>query len=96
MCTPPSPHASSRGSPWSWPSSNGPFYRCYALTDIVREVHPFIFRMGLPPRVKLALVEGLAETEYRLASGTSERLQLGGLVGAFVKAREEVIRAASA
>ncbi len=29
MCTPPSPHASSRGSPWSWPSSNGPFYRCY-------------------------------------------------------------------
>ena len=50
--------------------------------------------MGLPPKVKIVLVEALADCEYRLASGTSERLQLGGLVGAFVKAREMVVQAA--
>jgi replication factor C subunit 3/5 len=50
--------------------------------------------MGLPPKVKVMLIEKLADCEYRLASGTSEKLQLGGLVGAFVKARELVVSAA--
>ncbi|GAX72584.1 hypothetical protein CEUSTIGMA_g40.t1 [Chlamydomonas eustigma] len=65
-----------------------------ALADIVREVHPFILCMGLPIKVKIALVEHLADCEHRLASGTNEKLQLGGMVGAFVKAREEVVKAA--
>eukprot|EP00955_Chlamydomonas_euryale_P012468 134264-Chlamydomonas_euryale.AAC.8 len=68
--------------------------RGIALSDIVREVHPFVFRMGLPPKVKTSLVDQLADCEYRLASGTNEKLQLGGLVGAFVKAREDVVKAA--
>ena len=50
--------------------------------------------MTLPPGVKVTLLEALADTEYRLASGTSERLQLGGLVGSFVQAREVVVAAA--
>jgi replication factor C subunit 3/5 len=65
-----------------------------ALADIVREIHPFVMCMGLPIKVKIALVEHLADCEHRLASGTNERLQLGGMVGAFVKAREEVVKAA--
>lgn len=65
-----------------------------ALSDIVKEIHPFIFRMGLPAKVKIGLVEKLADCEYRLASGTNERLQLGGLIGAFAKAREQVVRSA--
>ncbi|KAG1675379.1 hypothetical protein FOA52_012298 [Chlamydomonas sp. UWO 241] len=69
--------------------------RGIAMADILREVHPFIFRMGLPAKVKAELVESMADCEYRLASGTSERLQLGGLVGAFVAARESVVRAAA-
>jgi replication factor C subunit 3/5 len=65
-----------------------------ALSDIVKEIHPFIFRMGLPPKVKIMLIQKLADVEYRLASGTNERLQLGGLIGAFAQAREQVVRSA--
>lgn len=50
--------------------------------------------MGLPPKVKVQLIDKLADCEYRLASGTNEKLQLAGLVGSFIKAREEVIKAA--
>mmetsp|Transcript_1549 Transcript_1549/g.3499 ORF Transcript_1549/g.3499 Transcript_1549/m.3499 type:complete len:359 (-) Transcript_1549:587-1663(-) len=66
-----------------------------ALADIVRELHPYMFTMvSIPTRVKMDLVEKLADCEHRLAYGTSERLQLGALVGAFVKAREEIVKAA--
>ena len=51
--------------------------------------------MTLPVRVKVELVERLAEVEYRLASGTNERLQLGALVGAFVEAREAAVIASN-
>jgi replication factor C subunit 3/5 len=40
------------------------------------------------------LVERLADIEYRLAFGTSERLQLGSLVGGFSLAKEEIVAAA--
>ncbi|MEW5299476.1 MAG: hypothetical protein WDW36_002491 [Sanguina aurantia] len=65
-----------------------------ALVDVVREIHPWMFRMSMPPKVKAVLVEKLADLEYRLAVGTSERLQLGGLVAAFVQAREDIGNAA--
>ena len=65
-----------------------------ALSDIVKEIHPFIFRMGLPTKVKIMLIEKLADCEYRLASGTHEKLQLGGLIGAFAQAREQVVKSA--
>eukprot|EP00798_Chlamydomonas_sp_ICE-L_P023993 gene23993-9566_t len=65
-----------------------------ALVDIVRGIHPFLFSMQLPTKVKVELVERLAEVEYRLAYGTNERLQLGSLVGAFIRAREDIVKAA--
>lgn len=66
-----------------------------ALVDIVRELHPWMFRIEqLPPRVRVELVERLADVEARLAYGTSEKLQLGSLVGAFTKAREDIVAAA--
>lgn len=66
-----------------------------ALADIVREIHPFLFRMpGLPPKVQAELVDKLADVEYRLAYGTSEKLQLGALVGAFYRARQDIVAAA--
>ncbi|GFR43970.1 hypothetical protein Agub_g5114, partial [Astrephomene gubernaculifera] len=64
-----------------------------ALVDIVRELHPWIMRTSMPVRAKVALVERLAEVEARLAAATSERLQLGALVAAFVKAREIIAQA---
>ncbi len=55
----------------------------------------FLFRVpGLPTAVRIALVDALADVEHRLAFSTSERLQLGALVAAFVKAREAIVAAA--
>jgi hypothetical protein len=45
-------------------------------------------------QVRMDLVERLADIEYRLAFGTSERLQLGSLVGGFSLAKEEIVAAA--
>ncbi|KAK9828941.1 hypothetical protein WJX72_002938 [[Myrmecia] bisecta] len=66
-----------------------------ALVDIVQELHPWVFRMSMPPQVRIELVEKLADVEYRLAYGTSEKLQLGALVGAFAVAREQIVKAAT-
>jgi hypothetical protein len=45
----------------------------------------------LGPAVQVdRLVAALADVEHRLSSGTSERLQLGGLVGAFVLWRGDI------
>lgn len=48
----------------------------------------------MPPRVRVALLAKLADIEHRLAFGTSERLQLGALSGAFAEAREGIVAAA--
>eukprot|EP00798_Chlamydomonas_sp_ICE-L_P032716 gene32716-3601_t len=50
-----------------------------ALVDIVRGLHPLLFSMLLPTRVKVELVERLAE--------------LGALVSAFIRAREDIVDA---
>ncbi|CAL8468720.1 g8260 [Coccomyxa elongata] len=65
-----------------------------ALTDIVQQLHPWVFRINMPGPVRIKLVDALADTEHRLAFGTSERLQLGALVGAFSVAREGIVAAA--
>ncbi|KAK9845912.1 hypothetical protein WJX81_005806 [Elliptochloris bilobata] len=65
-----------------------------ALVDIVQQLLPWVFRIGMPAKVRIALVEALGDVEHRLAFGTSERLQLGSLVAAFATARGELIDAA--
>ncbi|PNW75459.1 hypothetical protein CHLRE_12g527300v5 [Chlamydomonas reinhardtii] len=65
-----------------------------ALVDIVRELHPFVMALSIPVPAKVALVERLADVEHRLAFSTSEKLQLGALVAAFVRARETIAAAA--
>ncbi len=37
----------------------------------------------MPPAVRVQLVRAMADIEHRLAYGTSDRLQLGALCGAF-------------
>ncbi len=54
----------------------------------------WVFRINMPGPVRIKLVDALADTEHRLAFGTSERLQLGALVGAFSVAREGIVAAA--
>ena len=48
----------------------------------------------MPPAVRIELVSKCAAIEHRLAHGTSERLQLGALCGAFAEAKEGIVAAA--
>ncbi|PIO76400.1 ATPase, AAA family [Teladorsagia circumcincta] len=45
-------------------------------------------------QVMICLISALADTEQRLAVGASDRIQIGGLVGAFVQARRMIKEAA--
>ncbi|KAL8594455.1 Replication factor C (RF-C) subunit [Nucella lapillus] len=66
-----------------------------ALQDILTEVHTYIHRVDLPVNVQIHLLVKMADIEYRLASGTSERIQQSGLVAAFQSARDLISQAAS-
>jgi replication factor C subunit 3/5 len=58
-----------------------------AMTDILREIHKKLMEIEFPERMKIFIVERLAETEVRLALGANEKLQLGAVVGVFVESR---------
>ena len=49
---------------------------------------PFHFLSPPPVHVKIGILDRMAEIEYRLASGTNEKLQLSSLIAAFQTARE--------
>jgi len=61
-----------------------------ALADIMSQVHKYLEKIDFPPTVRTYLLKEMAELEYRLAIGTSEKLQLGALVGMFYTARSMV------
>lgn len=61
-----------------------------ALADILTEVHKYMEKIDFPPNVAIFLLKEIAEIEYRLTIGTSEKLQLGALVGLFYEARSKV------
>lgn len=49
----------------------------------------------MPEAVRIELINKMADVEYRLAFGTSEKLQLGALVGAFAEAKEGITASAA-
>lgn len=59
-----------------------------ALQDIVTDIHEFIANVDFSQQARIFLLEQFAAIEERLAAGTSEKLQVSSLVGAFVRARE--------
>jgi len=59
-----------------------------ALQDILTQIHLYVHRIDFPIHVKIGILERLAEIEYRLSAGTSEKLQLSSLIAAFQVARE--------
>ncbi|XP_038209755.1 replication factor C subunit 5 isoform X2 [Zerene cesonia] len=61
-----------------------------ALGDILTEIHTIIQRLKLPPEVLISLLIKMADSEARLASGCSERIELASLIAAFQEAREKV------
>jgi len=65
-----------------------------ALEDILADVHAYVHRIDFPLHVRIQLLEKMADTEYRLASGTSEKIQLGAFISTFQKARDLVAKEA--
>ena len=51
----------------------------------------YVFQVDMPEATRTALVDNMADCEHRLAFATSERLQLGSLVGAFCLARQDIL-----
>ncbi|XP_049937334.1 replication factor C subunit 5 [Schistocerca serialis cubense] len=66
-----------------------------ALQDILTEVHHFVHRIELPASALNTLLIKMADIEYRLATGTSENVQISALMAAFFEAREIVPSEAS-
>lgn len=60
----------------------------YALQDILTHVHPFIFQIDFPANIKLEILEKLADIEYQLSAGGSERVQLPAFISIFQSARD--------
>jgi replication factor C subunit 3/5 len=67
----------------------------FALVDILREIHPFLFAIELPSHVLRDLVASLSDIEENLSVGTNQRVQLAGLVAAFAECRLATVQAAS-
>ncbi|KAG5525090.1 hypothetical protein RHGRI_031687 [Rhododendron griersonianum] len=70
-----------------------------ALVDIAREVtmhlvNRFVFRIKMPPDVRVQLINDLADIEYRLSFGCNDKLQLGSLISTFTQARAALVAAA--
>lgn len=63
-----------------------------SLQDLLFHLHAFILRLEIPPNILRDLCDRLADIEYRLASGTSEYVQLGSMIGAFSRAKHEIIQ----
>ncbi|XP_066187306.1 replication factor C subunit 5 isoform X2 [Sylvia atricapilla] len=62
-----------------------------ALQDILTEIHLFVHRVDFPPSIRIQLLIKLADIEYRLAAGTSEKIQLSSLIAAFQVTRDLVV-----
>ncbi|KAI8617718.1 putative RFC3-DNA replication factor C, 40 kDa subunit [Chytriomyces sp. MP71] len=54
-----------------------------ALSDIIGELHTTLSGIELPPKVRSFLLIKLADVEYNLSAGCSEKIQLTSLIGAF-------------
>jgi replication factor C subunit 3/5 len=66
--------------------------KAFALSDIIREIHQHIFRLGISDDCKMFLLEKLADIEYNLALGASEKLQTSAMIGAFQITKEAIVR----
>lgn len=54
-----------------------------------------VFIVEFPPNVRIVLLDKMADVEYRLSAGCSEKLQLGSLVAAFDTAKHLVAKEVS-
>ena len=53
-----------------------------ALTDLITGMHEMIMSLELPANARIFLMDQLAQIEYRLSTGASERVQLTAVIAA--------------
>ncbi len=49
-------------------------------SEIVRQIHSEIFRLAIPEKRRIGLIEALGETDFRLVQGGDEEVQLSALL----------------
>lgn len=59
----------------------------YALTDMLTELNRLLGATGVRAEIRVLLLDRLADIEYRMAFGTSDKLQGAAVVAAFQHAR---------
>ena len=62
----------------------------YALTDVLQDLTAKLLTMEFDSILLGRLLDGMSQVEYRLASGTDEKIQIASLVGVFVQSRQSV------
>jgi len=61
-----------------------------AGSDILGQIHSEVFRLNIPERWKVKIIEMIGEADYRLQQGSSEEIQLSALLAKFVEAGAEI------
>jgi replication factor C small subunit len=49
-------------------------------SDIVRQIHSEVFRLAVPEKTRISLIEAIGETDFRLVQGGDEEVQLSALL----------------
>jgi len=65
-------------------------HKGYALADIIGPLCELVLRLDAPNELLCSLTVALAEIEARLAVGCSDRMQLAGVVSAFLLSRARI------
>jgi len=63
-----------------------------AGSDILGQIHSEVFRLNIPERWKVKIMEMIGEADYRLLQGSNEEIQLSALLAKFVEAGAEIKR----
>lgn len=61
-----------------------------ALVDLLAGLQALVLLMDIDQRVQAFVIEKMADLEHRLSVSTSERIQLGSLIGIFSMARAQL------
>jgi len=49
-------------------------------SDIVRQIHSEVFRLPIPEKTRISLIEAIGDTDFRLVQGGDEEVQLSALL----------------
>uniref|UniRef100_F1L473 Activator 1 subunit 5 n=1 Tax=Ascaris suum TaxID=6253 RepID=F1L473_ASCSU len=66
----------------------------FALSDILASMQDAVYQLDIPSDVTCLLIAQMAQIEYRLARGCTDRMQLAALIAAFVEARSALAKLA--